>query len=305
MISRRLFLLNAATCLPSLTLAQAFSNGASSIKAQDLPVRLDLSRLMTPVKKQGDRDTCAYFSTVAILESLLKQRLGRQVVLSEEFLIHNAERKHKRVESETTSIMDTLNAAKVAGCVTEGKWPYRPDLFGKGQVCEQKAAAHLNLTDCFVGEDPPAALYKDAAKLRLTRASQYHRIGGAIDYGKSYAAAPQYVNLLMTTMASSKQALLAIITLPNSNEGWRGDGEVTVPSSMLQMNEREIKMEKSHIVVFTGFDRMLKMFYFKNSWGTDWGDKGYGRINFDVLTTPFFRDAFFFKGGFISVPQQL
>jgi hypothetical protein len=231
--------------------------------------------------------------------------LGRDIDLSEEFLIHAVERKKKRLKNEVTDYTTVLNAAKEAGCVREDQWPYRQDLFGKGQVCEKQAATIQDLTPCFVGGAPPAALYQEAQKLRLTKATNFHRIGAELDYGKDYSSAPQYVNLLMQTMVKRKQALLAVLTDPDgSYEAWR-NGEVTVPSSLQNKSEKELKKLDTHIVIFTGFDRASQMFYFKNSWGTDWGDKGYGRISFDVLTTPFFGDAFAFAGDFIQMPRQL
>ncbi len=305
MISRRLLLLSTAASLPGFPLAQATLHKASeNTTPKGLPDRLDLSPLMTPVKNQGNRDTCAYFSTVAILESTLRQRLGREVVLSEEFLIHTAGRKQKRVTTEVTDIRVVLNAAKEAGCVREDQWPYRRDLFGKGQICEKQTAELRDLTPCFVGDDPPAALYQEAQKLRLTKATDSHRIGADLDYGKDYASAPQYVNLLMQTMVKRQQALIAVICDPEgSYEAWR-NGEVTVPLALQNKSEKELKKLDTHVVAFTGFDRQAQMFYFKNSWGTDWGDKGYGRISFDVLTTPFFGDAHYLTGGFISQPLR-
>lgn len=35
-----------------------------------------------------------------------------------------------------------------------------------------------------------------------------------------------------------------------------------------------------HAVEIIGFDDALRCWIFKNSWGTDWGEKGYGRIGY-------------------------
>ena len=53
-----------------------------------VPSSLDLRADMTPVKRQGDRDTCAFFAVVAEIEAAMKRKLGRDVNLSEEYLVH-------------------------------------------------------------------------------------------------------------------------------------------------------------------------------------------------------------------------
>lgn len=36
-----------------------------------------------------------------------------------------------------------------------------------------------------------------------------------------------------------------------------------------------------HCVLFVGYDDDKKLFKFRNSWGSDWGDKGYGYLPYD------------------------
>ena len=38
-----------------------------------------------------------------------------------------------------------------------------------------------------------------------------------------------------------------------------------------------------HTVVLTGYDMNKKVFFFKNSWGLGWGNKGYGTVTFDTV----------------------
>ena len=51
------------------------------------PQRLNLKKLQTPVKDQGSRGSCAYFSAVALAESAIKSYQGDVVNISEEYLI--------------------------------------------------------------------------------------------------------------------------------------------------------------------------------------------------------------------------
>lgn len=38
-----------------------------------------------------------------------------------------------------------------------------------------------------------------------------------------------------------------------------------------------------HAICLTGYDRSGQLFKFKNSWGTDWGDRGYGYLPYEYM----------------------
>lgn len=41
-----------------------------------------------------------------------------------------------------------------------------------------------------------------------------------------------------------------------------------------------------HAILIVGYDVTTKLFTFQNSWGTSWGDKGFGYLPFAYLTNP-------------------
>ena len=45
-----------------------------------------------------------------------------------------------------------------------------------------------------------------------------------------------------------------------------------------------------HAICFVGYNRKEKIFIFKNSWGSNWGHKGYGYIHYDYVRN-FMMDA--------------
>jgi C1A family cysteine protease len=58
------------------------------------------------------------------------------------------------------------------------------------------------------------------------------------------------------------------------------DGFISVPSS----DEVRSDIHGNHAMLCVGFNREKKVFIVRNSWGKDWGDKGYCYIPFDYMT---------------------
>jgi len=52
-----------------------------------------------------------------------------------------------------------------------------------------------------------------------------------------------------------------------------------------------------HAVLFVGYDFRKKTIKFANSWGRDWGDRGYGYLPFDFITNGMARDFWTIRGG--------
>jgi len=55
-------------------------------------------------------------------------------------------------------------------------------------------------------------------------------------------------------------------------------------TGIVPMPEPREKRLGGHAVIAVGYDDTRKMFIFRNSWGTGWGDKGYGYIPYAYLT---------------------
>jgi C1A family cysteine protease len=60
---------------------------------------------------------------------------------------------------------------------------------------------------------------------------------------------------------SSKAEKTGLIPLPGKNESLQG----------------------GHAICVTGYNDTKKLFTFKNSWGDDWADKGYGYLRYEYM----------------------
>lgn len=57
-------------------------------------------------------------------------------------------------------------------------------------------------------------------------------------------------------------------------------GVIPTPNPQLE------QLMGGHAITISGYDRTARQFFVRNSWGTEWGQNGYGRISFDYLTRP-------------------
>ena len=55
------------------------------------------------------------------------------------------------------------------------------------------------------------------------------------------------------------------------------------PNGVIPMPKSSDKYQGAHAICIVGYDDIQKHLIFKNSWGDDWGDKGYGYFSYDYV----------------------
>ena len=63
-------------------------------------------------------------------------------------------------------------------------------------------------------------------------------------------------------------------------------------SGIIQMPGRSERMVGGHAVMAVGYDDRSKTVYFRNSWGSDWGDSGYGSLPYGYVESRELSDDF-------------
>ncbi len=63
------------------------------------------------------------------------------------------------------------------------------------------------------------------------------------------------------------------------------EGFMDAPGGVIPMPEAGAGFLGGHAVCMVGYDRRNRMFKFINSWGTQWGDRGFGHIGYAALQT--------------------
>jgi C1A family cysteine protease len=116
---------------------------------------------------------------------------------------------------------------------------------------------------------PTLTAFKDAAKRKLTT---YLRCNSRAE--------------VMAALAASKPVVIGF-SCYSSLETEAVDKTGIVP--MPKKTDRQIG---GHAICLTGYDTHAKLFEFKNSWGSSWGDAGYGHLPFGYLDDSNLADDF-------------
>lgn len=261
----------------------------------------------SPVKLQGPRNTCSMFATLSALESafqhkfdfseqyqtyLVTTQLGK---ISGEFKLNN----------EESSIPENLAALQQWGVITESDWTYNPYRWTDAILPEtetQKRTLACDLISeeqkkklCYLGQAHPdlnpfintSIQNRNLLKLESVSLKQL----GKVSELKSALLNQQSVAVMLKVFFGAWN-LPQKETLGIGPIDWNlfYSGHVPTPSSKdIEVSE---PMNSGHAVTFVGYNDVERVYYFKNSWGTqNWGKNsviqgnirspGYGSISYD------------------------
>lgn len=231
---------------------------AAATSLPPLPPVVDLRALLTPARDQGAvRDTCAHFAFVAAAEAVLARDTGRILPLSEEFLARMARPPRHPPFNETTNMLVVAGVATAHGLLPLDSMPYQP---ATSSGCRRDAPA------CRPAPAPSPRQLAEAARLKL---GDMRMVRGR--------------NKVRRMLTTEHSPVIVPLKLPDDHAGWRDDGLVVAQPRVLALPWWKFLNVPNHFVVLSGYDDGQQMFFFKNSWGTGWGDNGHGRISYADL----------------------
>lgn len=236
-----------------------------------LPTQVDLRPRMSPIANQGIFGACTGFSIVKGLREYLLMREGRPFTpLSAGFLWY-MERKDLGWPNEDKGapislgmkILDTI------GTDSDADFPY-PSLQEQIHFLKE----HQNDPSAvmpWVSRRPSPQQVAEAKKFRV--------------YGI------QQVNSLHGIRKHLASGLPVIIGIPiyESFDTIGPDGLAPVPHP-----DKE-KLQGGHAITLVGYDNARQLLIVKNSWGADWGDKGYFYLPYQFIRQGFAHDAWTVK----------
>jgi len=229
------------------------------VRAKTIPSSVDLREWCSPVENQGGLGSCTAHAGTGVIEYYERKSFGRHTEASRGFL-YKVTRNLMNAKGDTGAYLRTTMGAMVLfGVPPEAYWPYTDDenKFDQEPSAFCYAYAQNYQTLKYFRHDPPGT---NAATL-LAKVKKYLSQGHPAMFGFS---------------------------VYNSIEQAEETGKIPLPAP-------KEKIEGGHAIVAVGYDDRMKIknkygkvattgaLLIRNSWGKDWGEKGYGWLPYDYI----------------------
>ncbi len=232
--------------------------GVNRAARKPLPAFVDLREWFSPVENQGSLGSCTANAGVGLLEYFEKRAMGKYIDASRLFL-YKASRNLAHVKGDTGSFLrTTMSALVLFGVPPEEYWPYLPAEFDR---------------------EPTAFCYAFAQNYQ---AIDYYRLD------PPGISKPELLKSIKTNLARGLPIMFGF-TVFSSYEQAKKNGKIPYPS----LGDKNVG---GHAVIAAGYDDKIKIKHstsgqkettgallIRNSWGEDWGDKGYGWLPYEYV----------------------
>lgn len=215
--------------------------------ANGLPAKVDLRKWASPIDNQGELGSCTGFSIKAARELMLN-RDGKPAYepLSPLFLYYYERKMENTIDEDAGAMIDSgFEVLKKIGISREALWTYDDSNDNNPDTKEKFQLA------------PPAEAYSDAGKYRVKSIRALESLRD-IRYELAHR---NPVVIGMEVYEAFYEPKNGVLPKPNPNE----------------------KSQGGHAVMVVGYDDVQKVLIVKNSWGNDWGDKGYFYLPYEYF----------------------
>jgi C1A family cysteine protease len=212
-----------------------------------MPKSVDLrGKLMPPIYDQGELGSCGLNSSGAAKEYCEAKQDPAKAVMPSRLQWYYDCRDDKNSDTGI-QLRDAMKTGTKIGVAPESLWPYDISKFAV---------------------KPPSSVYVEAEKRQILK---YLKVAQTLDQMCGCLAAGfPFVGGLQIYESFESDAVTKTGIVPMPKRGWFG----------IRITEQCLG---GHALCFCGYDAKKKWFIFRNSWGTSWGDKGYGYVPFAYM----------------------
>jgi C1A family cysteine protease len=234
--------------------------GAAKATKASLPVSISLIPWFSPVEDQGDLGSCTANAGVGMVEYFERRAFGKHIDASRLFLYKTTRNMMQEKGDTGAFLRTTMGAMVLFGLPPEEYWPYKEAAFDKEPSAFCYAYAQNYQSINYYRLDPPG-----------TKASDL-------------------LNQIKTNLAAGLPSMFGF-TVYSSIEQANDSGKIPFPT-------KGEKIAGGHAILVAGYDDKMKIkntavgakettgaFLIRNSWGTSWGDNGYGWLPYDYVLT--------------------
>ena len=231
-------------------------------KALVIPPEVDLSEFDSPVENQGSQGTCTANAAASLIEHIERRTYGTYINHSRKF-IYKMSRQLLGLSGDVGSTVPaTLGTLVIFGAPPEKYWPYSK------AVDDQPTAFVHGLAQSYQGTN-----YINLSKAGTTTSQVLHDMKTNLTSGLP-------VIFGFTIYSSISSCNDGYIKYPLPGEQSTGGGHCILAVGF-----------NDTIEIYNGNYKSVGAFYIKNSWGTDWGIKGYGWLPYDYITNGIATDC--------------
>jgi C1A family cysteine protease len=243
--------------IPDLPDHRDFLFAAPARVLAKLPPKIDLTKKCPDIYDQGEIGSCTANAIGGAIEfDQMRQKLRDVFIPSRLFIYYNERVMENTVNDDSGAmIRDGIKSVAKQGVCPESMWPYDPTPFPPNPHLTKK---------------PTAPCYKEAL---LHTAVEYRRV-------------PRNLSQMKGCLASGYPFIIGFTVY----ESFEGD-EVARTGNMPLPSPNE-HMLGGHAVLAVGYDDKQSRFRMRNSWGTDWGMKGYFTMPYAYLLDDNLSDDF-------------
>jgi C1A family cysteine protease len=231
-----------------------------------LPTNVDLREWCPEIEKQGSINSCTAHAAVTLVEYYQKRACGKYLDASRLFLYKVTRNLLHYQEDKGANARTTMKALAMFGVPPEEYWPYDP-------------------TKLY--EEPSAFCYALAQEYK---AQEYYRIDAQ---GITRDVVLQQIK---ANLAANRPLMFGFLLHQQSLQQSMETGKIPIPSD-------SDTQWSGHTVAAVGYDDKITIkntdptgiettgaILIKNSWGTEWGDSGYGWLPYEYVLRPLSND---------------